>query len=77
MLWKRNPQKKKKVRKESRLVRQDLKTHKLKEITVKSANIEILGVKISGLDRELNCFTIYRRPGAIESRKTWNDIIED
>lgn len=58
------------------IVRQDLKIKKLNEIIVKSSNIEILGVNISGLDRELNCFAIYRRPGIIESRKSWRDIVE-
>lgn len=61
------------------IVRQDLKINKLKEITLKSANIEILGIKISGLDRveRLNCFAIYRRPGIVESRNTWRSIIEN
>lgn len=48
----------------------------MNEITTKITNIELLGVNISGLDRELNCFAIYRRPGIIESKKSWRDIVD-
>lgn len=57
------------------VVRNDLRIVKLKEIDINSTNIEMLGIKISGLDRELNCFAIYRRPGIVESRNTWRRII--
>lgn len=53
------------------IVRNDLKTNKLKEIDFKTGSIEILGLKIGGLDTE-----IYRRPGIVESRNTWRNIIQ-
>lgn len=44
---------------------------------MKTLSIEILGVRIEGLDREINCFAIYRRPGTIENRNTWRIIIDN
>lgn len=58
------------------IVRQDLKIRKLDEIVSLTNNIELLGVHITGLEKEINCIAIYRRPGNIESRKTWRDIVE-
>lgn len=57
------------------IVRKDLGITKIKDISLNSSNIEMLGIKISGLDRELNCFAIYRRPGLVDNSNTWRRII--
>lgn len=47
----------------------------MEDIILNVTSIEILGVNIQDLDREINCFAIYRRPGSVE-RSTWRNIIQ-
>lgn len=41
------------------IIRKDLKIKKLDDINLNVSSIEILGINVEGLDRELNCFAMY------------------
>lgn len=56
-------------------MKKNLQVTILDDIKTKSTDIELLGVNIRGLDREINCFGIYRRPGRTEERKEWRKIL--
>lgn len=58
------------------VVRRNLKAEILKEVKTTSEDIEIIGVKITGLERTLNIFAIYRKPSRIGKERTWRKIIE-
>lgn len=58
------------------MAKKDIKIREMEKVKSNNSNIEILGLQIMGLDKELNILTFYRRPGEIIEKGSWKKIIE-
>lgn len=58
------------------MVKKDIKIKEIENVKSNNSNIEVLGVQIMGLEKELNVLAFYRRPGEIVERGSWKRIIE-
>lgn len=57
------------------MVRKEFKVKELEHIRSGDDNIEVLGVQVSGLKKDLIIIAFYRRPGEVVERGIWKKII--
>lgn len=58
------------------MVRKDIKIREITNINSTNDNIEVLGLQIVGLAKELTILAFYRRPGEVVERGSWKKIVE-